>query len=154
MRRMDELHLDHPFAGSRMPRDLLRRECHNIGRRHVRSLMRKMGLQTLYRKPNLSKPATGQEASSPLTCQTTAKPHMLGFFRAYRMTTTSPTPDAWQRHITAWQHSGLSQKAYCQQHRLGLLTFHSKYRAIKNLGEPARHAQKQFGDDLINRLTK
>jgi len=59
MRRMDELHLDHPFAGSRMLRDLLRREGHNIGRRHVRSLMRKMGLQTLYRKPNLSKPATG-----------------------------------------------------------------------------------------------
>ena len=69
-----------------------------------------------------------------------AKPHMLGFFRAYRMTTPSPTPDAWQRHITAWQHSGLSQKAYCQQHRLGLLTFHSKYRAIKNhlaSGQPA-----------------
>ena len=59
MRRMDELHLDHPFAGSRMLRDLLRREGHNIGRRHVRGLMRKMGLQTLYRKPNLSKPATG-----------------------------------------------------------------------------------------------
>ena len=60
MRRMDELHLDHSFAGSRMPRDLLRREGHNIGRRHVRSLMRKMGLQTLYHKPNLSKPATAQ----------------------------------------------------------------------------------------------
>lgn len=59
MRRMDELHLDYPFAGSRMLRDLLRREGHDIGRRHVRSLMRKMGLQTLYRKPNLSKPATG-----------------------------------------------------------------------------------------------
>lgn len=60
MRRMDELHLDHPFAGSRMLRDMLRREGHNIGRRHVRSLMRKMGLQTLYRKPNLSNPATGR----------------------------------------------------------------------------------------------
>lgn len=58
MRRMDEPHLDHPFAGSRMLRDMLRREGHNIGRRHVRSLMRKI-LQTLYRKPNLSKPATG-----------------------------------------------------------------------------------------------
>ena len=35
MRRIDELHLDHPFAGARMLRDLLRREGHSIGRRHV-----------------------------------------------------------------------------------------------------------------------
>lgn len=61
MRRMDELHLDHPFAGNRMLRDLLRREGQNIGRQHVLSLMRKMGLKTLYRKPNLSKPATGHQ---------------------------------------------------------------------------------------------
>ena len=59
MRRMDEMHLDHPFAGSRMLRDMLRREGHSISRRRGRSLMRKMGLQTLYHKPNLSKPSTG-----------------------------------------------------------------------------------------------
>ena len=41
------------------------------------------------------------------------------------------TPDAWQRHITSWQQSGLSQKAYCQQHQLGQSTFHNKYRALK-----------------------
>ena len=38
------------------------------------------------------------------------------------------TPDAWQNHIRSWQQSGLSQKVYCQQHQLGLSTFHSKYR--------------------------
>jgi hypothetical protein len=42
------------------------------------------------------------------------------------------TPDAWQRHITSWQQSGLSQKAYCQQHLLGLSTFYSKYRELKS----------------------
>ena len=42
------------------------------------------------------------------------------------------TPDAWQRHITSWQQSGLSQKAYCQQHQLGLSTFHNKYRELKS----------------------
>jgi hypothetical protein len=42
------------------------------------------------------------------------------------------TPDAWQRHITSWQQSGLSQKAYCQRHQLGLSTFHSKYRELKS----------------------
>ena len=42
------------------------------------------------------------------------------------------TPDAWQRHITSWQLSGLSQKSYCQQHQLGLSTFYSKYREQKS----------------------
>jgi putative transposase len=55
MRRIDELHLEHPFAGSRMLRDLLRLQGIEVGRRHVRTLMRRMGIQALYRKPNTSK---------------------------------------------------------------------------------------------------
>ena len=56
MRRIDELHLMYPFAGSRMMRDLLQGENHDIGRCHTRTLMKKMGIRVLYRKPNLSKP--------------------------------------------------------------------------------------------------
>jgi putative transposase len=59
MRRMDELHLDSPFAGSRMLRDLLNREGVEIGRCHVATLMRRMGIEALYRRPNTSKPAPG-----------------------------------------------------------------------------------------------
>ena len=55
MRRIDELHLDYPFAGSRMLRDLLRKEDHLIGRKRVRRLMRKMGIEALYRKPDTSR---------------------------------------------------------------------------------------------------
>ena len=55
MRRIDELHLEHPFAGSRMLRDLLRLQGIDVGRRHVGTLMRRMGIQALYRKPNTSK---------------------------------------------------------------------------------------------------
>ncbi len=55
MRRIDELHLEHPFAGARMLRDMLRREGSDVGRRHVGTLMRRMGIQALYRKPNTSK---------------------------------------------------------------------------------------------------
>jgi putative transposase len=55
MRRVDELHLEHPFAGSRMLRDLLRLQGIEVGRRHVGTLMRRMGIQALYRKPNTSK---------------------------------------------------------------------------------------------------
>jgi putative transposase len=55
MRRMDELHLDFPFAGSRMLRDLLRNEGQSVGRRRIRRLMRQMGIKALYRKPNTSR---------------------------------------------------------------------------------------------------
>ena len=61
MRRIDELHLDHPFAGSRMMRDLLRGEGVAIGRERVVSMMRRMGLEALYRRPNTSKPAHGHK---------------------------------------------------------------------------------------------
>src|SRR3954462_369985 len=59
MRRIDELHLEFPFAGSRMLRDLLKQDGIDIGRRHVSTLMKRMGIQALYRKPNTSKPAQG-----------------------------------------------------------------------------------------------
>jgi len=61
MRRMDELHLDYPFAGSRMLRDLLRGEGVEIGRQHVGTLMKRMGIQAIYRRPNTSKPAPGHK---------------------------------------------------------------------------------------------
>jgi putative transposase len=61
MRRMDKLHLDHPFAGSRMLRDLLRGEGVVIGREQVATLMRRMGIEALYRRPNTSKSALGHK---------------------------------------------------------------------------------------------
>jgi putative transposase len=54
MRRIDELHLNFPFAGSRMLRDLLRLEGLSAGRKHVRTLMAKMGITAIYRKPKTS----------------------------------------------------------------------------------------------------
>ena len=61
MRRMDELHLDFPFAGSRMLQDLLKAEGVDIGRLHVATLMKRMGIEAIYRKPNTSKPAPGHK---------------------------------------------------------------------------------------------
>jgi putative transposase len=61
MRRIDELHLDYPFAGSRMLRDLLRGEGMVIGRQHVITLMKRMGIEAIYRRPNTSKPAPGHK---------------------------------------------------------------------------------------------
>ena len=50
MHRLDRLHLEYPFAGSRMLRGLLAAEGYKIGRRHVRTLMRRMGIEALYRR--------------------------------------------------------------------------------------------------------
>ena len=69
MRRIDELHLERPFAGSRMLRDLLVGEGIAIGRDHVRTLMRRMGIEALYRRPTTSM-ATAGRASTPICCVT------------------------------------------------------------------------------------
>ena len=56
MRVIDELHLEHPFAGSRMLRDMLKARGFEVGRKHVATLMRRMGIEALYRRPSTSKP--------------------------------------------------------------------------------------------------
>ena len=56
MRRIDELHLNYPFGGSRMLRDMLKLEGHQVGREHVRTLMAKMGIHAIYREPKTSAP--------------------------------------------------------------------------------------------------
>ena len=61
MSRMDELHLDFPFADSRMLRDLLNADGIEIGCRHVTTLMNRMGIEALYRRPNTPKPAPGHK---------------------------------------------------------------------------------------------
>ncbi len=59
MRRIDKLHLEYPFAGSRMLQGLLKAEGHEAGRLHVSTLMKKMAIEALYRRPRTSKPAPG-----------------------------------------------------------------------------------------------
>ena len=59
MRRLDRLHLEHPFAGSRMLHGLLLAEGYKIGRRHVKTLMKRMGIEALYRRPRTTKSAPG-----------------------------------------------------------------------------------------------
>ncbi len=56
MRRIDELHLNFPFAGARMLRDMLKLEGVEVGRKHVRTLMERMGIAAIYRKRNTSAP--------------------------------------------------------------------------------------------------
>lgn len=62
MRRIDELHLDHRFAGSRILQALLRGEGLNAGRLHVATLMKKMGIEAIYRRPNTSNQRLGTKS--------------------------------------------------------------------------------------------
>lgn len=61
MARIDRLHHDLPFAGSRMLQGLLKKEGFDVGRLHVSSLMKRMGIEAVYRRPNTSKPAPGHK---------------------------------------------------------------------------------------------
>jgi putative transposase len=61
MRRLDRLHLEFPFAGSRMLQGLLAAEGCRSGRRHVKTLMRRMGIEALYRRPRTTKPEPGHK---------------------------------------------------------------------------------------------
>jgi putative transposase len=61
MHRLDELHLKHPHAGSRMLRDLLAAEGSKIGRRHIRTLMQRMGMEAIYSRPRTSIPVPGHK---------------------------------------------------------------------------------------------
>jgi putative transposase len=61
MRKIDELHLEHPFMGARMLRDQLLRQGFGVGRRHVRTLMLRMGIEALAPQPGTSQAAPGHK---------------------------------------------------------------------------------------------
>src|SRR5512145_3159725 len=61
MRRIDKLHTEFPFEGSRMLRRLLAANGSKVGRRHVKTLMQRMGIEALYRRPRTTKPEPGHK---------------------------------------------------------------------------------------------
>ena len=61
MRHIDELHLEHPFMGARMLRDQLNRKGYSVGRKRVSTLMKRMGIEAVYKKPNTSKKHPGHK---------------------------------------------------------------------------------------------
>ena len=61
MRQIDRLHLEFPFAGARMLRRLLAANGSKAGRRHIKTMMRRMGIEALYRRPRTTKPEPGHK---------------------------------------------------------------------------------------------
>ena len=133
MRRIDELHLDFPFAGSRMLRDLLNREGIAIGRRHVATLMKRMRIEALYRKPNTSKPSPGHKIYPYLlrgvavdrpdqawAMDITYVPMARGFVYL------AAVVDWYSRRVLAWRLSITMEAAFCIEALEEALARHGK----------------------------
>lgn len=88
MRRIDALHLEHPFMGARMLRDQLVREDRVVGRARVGTLMKRMGIEAVYRKPKTSKKHPGHAVY----------PYFLRGMNIHRANRYGP----WIRHISQW----------------------------------------------------
>src|SRR5688500_5118676 len=120
MRRMDELHLDYPFAGSRMLRDLLLAEGFSVGRLHVSTLMKRMGLEALYRKPNTSKPAPGYQIypyllrKLPITRPNQVEAMDITYIPMARgFVYLAAVVDWFSRRVLAWRLSITLEAAFC-----------------------------------------
>ncbi len=120
MRRIDALPLDDPFAGSRMLQGLLKAEGHEAGRLRVSTLMQKMGIEALYRRPKTSTPAPGHKIHPSLLRGLTVRrpdrvwamdiaylPMARGFVHL------AAVPDCFSRKVLAWQLSITREAEFC-----------------------------------------
>jgi putative transposase len=133
MRRLDRLHLEHPFAGSRMLHGLLLGESYKIGRRHVKTLMKRMGIEALYRRPRTTKPAPGHtiypyllrgmEVTRPnqvWAMDITYIPMARGFVYL------AVVLDWFSRRVLSWRLSITMEAAFCVETLEDALSHHGK----------------------------
>jgi putative transposase len=133
MRRLDRLHLEFPFAGSRMLRGLLAAEGCKIGRRHVKTLMKRMGMEALYRRPRTTKPEPvhkiyryllrGMEVTQPnqvWAMDITYIPMAHGFVYL------AIVLDWFSRRVLAWRLSITMEAAFCVETLEDALARHGK----------------------------
>ena len=120
MRRMDGLQLELPFAGSRMLRDLLNQEGIEIGRRHVATLMKRMGMEAIHRKPNTSKPAPGHKIHPHLLRGVSvARPNQVWAMdvtdvpMARGFVCLAAVVDWFSRRVLSWRVSITMEAAFC-----------------------------------------
>ena len=153
-RMIDELHLDLPFAGSRMLRDLLAAKGSEVGRRHVTTLMRKMGIEAVYRRPNTSKPAPGHRIYPYLlrgliidrpnqvwATDITYIPMARGFVYLCAIM------DWYARRVLAWRLSNTMEAEFCVETLEDALARHGKP-GIFNTDQGSQFTSEVFTDVL------
>ncbi len=155
MRRMDEMHLEFPFAGSRMLRDLLNREGIEIGRRHVATLMKRMRIEALYRKPNTSKPAPGHKIYPYLLRGVTVErpdqawamdityvPMARGFVYL------AAVVDWYSRRVLAWRLSITMEAGFCVEALEEALARHGRP-GVFNTDQGSQFTSQEFTSVLL-----
>ena len=156
MRRMDELHLEFPFAGSRMLRDLLNKEGVEIGRCHVATLMKRMGIEALYRKPNTSKPAPGHKIYPYLLRgMTIDRPNQVWAMdityvpMARGFVYLAAVVDWCSRRVLAWRLSVTMEAAFCVEALEEALARHGRPE-ILNTDQGSQFTSHDFTKVLID----
>ena len=120
MRRMDELHLEFPLAGSRMLRDLLRQEGVEIGRLHVATLMKKMAIEAIYRRQTRRSRRRGIRFS-PICCASwrsydrtrSGQPISRRFRWRRGFVYLAAIVDWFSRNVLAWRVSITIESDFC-----------------------------------------
>jgi len=155
MRRIDELHLDYPFAGSRMLQGLLIADGHKVGRLHVATLMKRMGIEAIYRRPNTSKPTTGHKIYPYLlrklsvttpnqvwAMDITYIPMRRGFVYL------AAVVDWFSRRVLSWRLSITMEAAFCVEALEEALAKHGRPE-IFNTDQGSQFTSTDFTDVLI-----
>lgn len=155
MHRVDALHAAHPFAGSRMLRSLLQRQGHCVGRRHMRTLMKRMGVRALYCKPNTSA-RHPQHKVYPYLLRNTAVRHSnqvwamdITYVRMHKgWLYLCAVLDWYSRKVLAWRLSNTMDVQFCMD---------AVQEAIARWGTPAifnTDQGSQFTSDAFTALLK
>jgi putative transposase len=155
MRRIDELHLDYPFAGSRMLQGLLIADGHKVGRLHVATLMKRMGIEAIYRRPNTSKPATGHKIypyllrKLPVTTPNQVWAMDITYIPMRRgFVYLAAVVDWFSRRVLSWRLSITMEAAFCVEALEEALVKHGRPE-IFNTDQGSQFTSTDFTDVLI-----
>jgi putative transposase len=156
MRRIDELHLEYPFAGSRMLRDLLRGEGVEIGRSRVATMMKRMGIEALYRRPNTSKPAPGHKIYPYLLrAVTVERPNQVWAMdityipMARGFVYLAAVVDWFSRRVLAWRLSITMEVEFCLEAVADALARHGRPE-IFNTDQGSQFTSTEFTGLLLS----
>jgi putative transposase len=160
MKRIDRLHTDLPFAGARMLRGLLAADGRRVGRRHVKTLMQRMGIEALYRHPRTTKPEPGHkiypyllrgvEVTRPnqvWAMDITYIPMARGFVYL------AAVIDWFSRRVLSWRVSITMEASFCVETLEAALAKHGKPE-IFNTDQGSQFTGKMFTDVLRKRDIK
>ena len=155
MRRIDELHLDYPFAGSRMLRSLLCREGRVVGRLHVATLMKRMRIAAIYRRPNTSKPEPGHKIYPylPRTMKVERPNHVWAMDITYipmakGFVYLAAVVDWFTRRVLTWRLSITMDAEFCVEALQEALADHGKPE-IFNTDQGAQFTSTAFTSVLV-----